>query len=53
MGILPKNARKWNEEDRINGVWWFKTQRKEDKSAMPDLLRRDGIIVRVTLLFVR
>ena len=50
--VSPRNARKWNENDYINGLWWFKTYKEQDRTAMPDLFRRDGIIVRAILLFI-
>ncbi|KAI5124653.1 hypothetical protein M0805_004261 [Coniferiporia weirii] len=38
---------------RITGIWWFKRERKSNKSDMPDIFRRANIITGSALSIIR
>ena len=35
---------------KITGIWWFKEERVATRSSIPDIFRRNGVIVRTILL---
>jgi anaphase-promoting complex subunit 4 len=49
-GVLPVKSpdNGHRRSYKITGIWWFKDERLVTKASIPDIFRRNGIIVRIS-----